>query len=115
MSRSLCLCFGRSCMRLVSLCAFVLLAESYSVRAQDAVRPSLAGEQAAEARRQDIEHIPYNLMTGPIKYRVSATVGLEYNDNINLSENRPEDNLIIHPQVTINHLWPVPQLNHLRM
>jgi hypothetical protein len=50
--------------------------------AQDAVRPSLAGEEAAEARRQDIEHIPYNLVTGPIRYRISATLGFEYNDNI---------------------------------
>src|SRR3989440_12242192 len=75
--------------------------------AQDAVRPSLAGEEAAEARRQDIEHIPYNLMTGAIKYRISATLGFEYNDNINLSENNPGGDFIIHPQVTINALWPV--------
>ena len=83
--------------------------------AQDAVRPSLAGEEAAEARRQDIEHIPYNLMTGAIKYRISATLGFEYNDNVNLSENRPESDFIIHPQVTINALWPVTQLNTLRL
>jgi hypothetical protein len=83
--------------------------------AQDAVRPSLAGEEAAEARRQDIEHIPYNLMTGAIKYRISATLGFEYNDNVNLSENRPESDFIIHPQVTINALWPITQLNTLRL
>src|SRR5438552_8417752 len=83
--------------------------------AQDAVRPSLAGEEAAEARRQDIEHIPYNLVTGAIRYRISATLGFEYNDNVNLSENRPESDFIIHPQVTINALWPVTQLNTLRL
>ena len=83
--------------------------------AQDAVRPSLAGEEAAEARRQDIEHIPYNLVTGPIRYRISATLGFEYNDNINLSENSPEGDFIIHPLVTINALWPVTQLNTLRL
>jgi hypothetical protein len=83
--------------------------------AQDAVRPSLAGEEAAEARRQDIEHIPYNLVTGPIKYRISATLGFEYNDNINLSENSPEGDFIIHPLVTINALWPITQLNTLRL
>jgi hypothetical protein len=83
--------------------------------AQDAVRPSLAGEEAAEARRQDIEHSPYNLLTGAIKYRVSATLGFEYNDNINLSENNPKSDFIIHPQVTINALWPITQLNTLRL
>ena len=45
--------------------------------AQDAVRPSLAGEEAAEARRQDIERIPYNKVTGPIRYRISATLESE--------------------------------------
>ncbi len=83
--------------------------------AQDAVRPSLAGEVAAEARRQDIENIPYNLMTGPIKYRVSGTIGVEYNDNINLSENNAESDVILHPQIDINALWPVTQLNTLRL
>src|SRR5437870_13638232 len=58
------------------------------VRPQDAVRPSLAGEAAAEARRQDIERIPYNLLVGPIRFRFSATLGVEYNDNINLSDDR---------------------------
>jgi Putative beta-barrel porin 2 len=85
------------------------------VSAQDAVRPSLAGEEAAEARHQDIEHIPYNLLTGAIKYRISATLGFEYNDNINLSENNPKGDFIIHPQVTINALWPITQLNTLRL
>src|SRR6476646_10303943 len=55
-------------------------------RGQDAIRPSLAGEAAAEARRQSIDKIPYNLEVGPIKFRFSATLGVEYNDNINLAE-----------------------------
>jgi hypothetical protein len=99
--------------------AFVLLVwtlfGALRALAQDAVRPSLAGEEAAEARRQDIEHIPYNLVTGAIKYRISATLGFEYNDNVNLSENDLESDFIIHPQVTINALWPVTQLNTLRL
>ena len=56
------------------------------LRAQDAIRPSLAGEAAAEARRQSIDNIPYNLQLGPMKLRFSATMGFEYNDNINLTE-----------------------------
>src|SRR5437764_4026020 len=49
------------------------------VSAQDAIRPSLAGEAASEARRQSIDRIPYNLMVGPFRFRVSATAGIEYN------------------------------------
>jgi hypothetical protein len=96
----------------------VLVCALFAVRpglAQDAVRPSLAGEEAAEARRQDIEHIPYNLLTGAIRYRISATLGFEYNDNINLAENNPKSDFIIHPLATINALWPVTELNTLRL
>ena len=115
MSRLLSLCLGRSCLRLGPVCYCLLLAGVLPLSAQDAIRPSLAGEQASEARRQDIERIPYNLMTGPIKYRVSATFGIEYNDNINLSDNNAESDVIFHPQVNIDAIWPVTQINTLRL
>ena len=89
-------------------------------RAQDAIRPSLAGEAAAEARRQSIDKIPYNLQLGPIKFRFSATMGIEYNDNINLAEDgsavffsptgpilvttEPQSDVILRPQLNMNAL-----------
>jgi hypothetical protein len=101
------------------------------VRAQDAIRPSLAGEESAESRRQSIDKIPYNLQLGPMKLRFSATLGFEYNDNINLSEDasvvvpspigpvlltsQQESDFIIRPQVNINALWPLTQLNTFRL
>jgi opacity protein-like surface antigen len=108
-----------------------LLCAAGIVRAQDAIRPSLAGEAAAEARRQSIDKIPYNLEVGPIKFRFSATMGVEYNDNVNLAEDgtfvfnsitgpisitthRQED-IILHPQINLDALWPVTQLNTLRL
>lgn len=99
--------------------------------AQDAIRPSLAGEASAEARRQSIEQIPYNLQLGPMKLRFSATLGFEYNDNVNLSEDasaflpgpfgpilvttEQQSDFIIRPQVNINTVWPITQLNTLRL
>lgn len=82
---------------------------------QDAIRPSLAGESASEARREDVSHIPYNLMLGPIRFRLSATVGVEYNDNINFAEVNKEDDVIIRPNVNVNAIWPITQLNTLRL
>ena len=114
--------------------AFALLVPLLSAApvalAQDAVRPSLAGEAAAEARRQSIDKIPYNLQLGPIKFRFSATLGFEYNDNINLAEDasvfamtprgpvlletHSQSDFIIRPQVNLNALWPITQLNTLK-
>src|SRR3984893_13568656 len=99
------------------------------LRSQDAVRPSLAGEASAEARRQDVDRLPYNLLLGPVRFRVSATVGIEYNDNINLSDDtsaivltqagpvlvrtHTQDDVIIRPQLNVDAVWPITQLNTL--
>ncbi len=109
----------------------LLLAATPIAPAQDAVRPSLAGEASAEARRQSIENIPYNLQLGPMKLRFSATLGFEYNDNVNLSEDRTvvvptnfgpllvttekQSDFIIRPQINVNLLWPITQLNTLKL
>ncbi len=107
-----------------------LLCLASIARGQDAVRPSLAGEAASEARRQSIDRIPYNLMLGPVKFRFSATAGVEYNDNVNLASddtatfatpNGPftvtsesQSDFIFRPQFNVDVLWPVTQLNTLR-
>lgn len=110
----------------------LLLSAPAIVWSQDAVRPSLAGEEASEARRQDIDRLPYNLLMGPVRFRFSATMGVEYNDNINLSDegtatfrgpdgNRftvhtdKEEDFIFRPQVNFDAIWPVTQLNTLRL
>lgn len=83
--------------------------------AQDAVRPSLAGEASAEARRQEVDRMPYNLLVGPIRFRLSATVGVEYNDNVNFAEVDTQEDFIFRPVVNFNALWPITQLNTLRL
>jgi hypothetical protein len=106
---------GHFLKRLAFLFSLSLLCAPSVTRSQDAIRPSLAGEESSEARRQDIEHIPYNLLAGPIRFRVSATVGVEYNDNINLAQHdEKEDDVIIRPQVNFDAIWPITQLNTLR-
>ena len=95
---------------LISLCAL-----APAGRAQEAVRPSLAGEAAAAARRQSTDEIPYNLLAGPVRFLFSVTTGIEYNDNINLAETDTQEDVIIRPQFNINAIWPVTQLNTLKL
>ncbi len=116
MTRHLFPCFSGPSLKRIGLIFLVpLLCAPAIVRSQDAVRPSLAGEAAAEARRQDIEHVPYNLMMGPVKFRFSATFGAEYNDNINLAETNEQDDIILRPQVNVDAIWPITQLNTIRL
>lgn len=95
--------------------ALVTMAGIGTAWAQDAVRPSLAGEAASEARRQDIDRLPYNLMAGPVRFRVSATMGVEYNDNINYAEVNKQEDVILHPQINLNGVWPITQINTLTL
>ena len=108
-----------SCDRLTKRIALTfllpLLCAGSTAYSQDAVRPSLAGEASSEARVQDVSRIPYNLMVGPIRFRLSATVGAEYNDNINLAETNTQDDFIIRPNVNVDAIWPITQLNTLRL
>ncbi|MEO5718335.1 MAG: outer membrane beta-barrel protein [Chthoniobacterales bacterium] len=98
---------------LTALAALLLLAPVG--RAQEAVRPSLAGEAAASARRQSTDQIPYNLLAGPIRFLFSITTGVEYNDNINLAETNKQEDIIIRPQFNIDAIWQVTQLNTLKL
>ena len=106
---------GSSARRIGFTFLFALIVTAISLQAQDAVRPSLAGEAAAEARRQTLDQIPYNLLAGPIRFRFSATQGVEFNDNINLSENDKQSDVILRPMINMNALWPITQLNTLHI
>lgn len=108
-----------------------MLIASAGVYGQDAVRPSLAGQEASDARQEDVSRIPYNLLLGPVRFRVGASVGVEYNDNINYSDDgkavvvgplgatvisaNPQDDVIVTPNLTIDAIWPITQLNTLRL
>ena len=52
---------------------------------------------------------------GPIRFRIGASVGVEYNDNIRYAEVNEQDDIIITPNVSIDAIWPVTQLNTLRL
>jgi opacity protein-like surface antigen len=98
-----------------ALLVFLLLGAAALAYSQDAVRPSLAGELASEARKQDISRIPYNLIAGPIRFRVGASLGVEYNDNINYAEVGKQDDVIITPNLSVDAIWPVTELNTLQL
>ncbi|HZR78685.1 MAG TPA: outer membrane beta-barrel protein [Chthoniobacterales bacterium] len=102
-------------MKCIPMVFAMLVLATGGLFAQDAVRPSLAGQAASEARQEDVSRIPYNLLLGPVRFRVGATVGAEYNDNVNYAEVNEQDDFIITPSVSLDAIWPVTQLNTLRL
>src|SRR6516225_6046706 len=82
---------------------------------QESIRASLAGDATAFARRPALSNTGYNLQLGPVLAKLSASLGLEFNDNITLSESNRESDLIVRPSLGANVVWQVSELNALRL
>jgi hypothetical protein len=82
---------------------------------QESIRASLAGDVSANARKPSIDASGYNLQLGPALAKLSASLALEVNDNIALSENSRQSDLIVRPSLDANVLWQVSALNALRL
>jgi hypothetical protein len=122
--------------QIVSLATVAVIAAVSETRAQDffrdfgpsrssarmgAVRPSeftyregvatgLPPTPMEEAQREN----QYNFAIGPIRFAVAAGMGLEWNDNITLSENHRESDFILRPGLDIDATWRMTELNTLR-
>jgi hypothetical protein len=102
----------RQLFRILGGCCFLLL--SLRGLAQESIRPSNAGSLASEARHGAPDSGNYVLKLGPVNFSASAGLGIEYNDNIGLSENHRESDLILRPTVELDGAWRVTSLNTLR-
>ena len=93
----------------------LLLLLCVTAQAQDAVRASIVGEQAAAARKRARSERGdnYNLDLDPVKLRFNASISGEYNDNVNLDNNTRLDDFIVRPMTGINAYWQVTEQNAL--
>jgi hypothetical protein len=64
-------------------------------------------ETAAEEER-------YNFAAGPLRFSIAAGVGLEWNDNVFLSEHNRESDFVFRPTLDIDSRWRLSELNTLR-
>jgi hypothetical protein len=83
--------------------------------AQEALRDSLAGDAAAEARQIQLESLPYTFKSGDFRLLVVPSLGLDWNDNINCSKTDPEQDFILSPLVQLNASYPITQNNLLSL
>jgi hypothetical protein len=96
------------------LAAASLLFFAGQAHCQEALRMSLAGNVAAESRRQAASSIGYyNLLLGPVAWRFSTSLAMDYEDNINLQSQNKEGDLIIRPNLNAQMHWPVTLQNSL--
>jgi hypothetical protein len=56
----------------------------------------------------------YNLAVGPVRVNVAAGVGVEFNDNVNLSDHDRQSDIIFRPSLDIDTIWQATEMNTLR-
>jgi hypothetical protein len=83
--------------------------------AQEALRNSLAGDTAAEARSRQQESQVYTFRTGDFRLLVTPSLSFDWNDNISLSKDEPLQDYIAIPVVGLNMLYPITQRNMLQL
>lgn len=96
---------------LPALAALFLL--GHPAFAQEGLRSSLAGEQAAEQQKNAQANQYYNLEMGDLKLRFQSSLQVEANDNVNLSDNDRVADASIKPELDMTALWPVTENNTL--
>lgn len=57
----------------------------------------------------------YNFALGPLRFRIGAGLGIEFNDNITLSNTNRESDLILRPTFDVDLLWHATEMNTLRL
>jgi hypothetical protein len=88
---------------------------AHSALAQEALRSSMAGEQAEELQKQAAANPYYNLQMGDLKLRFVSSLQVEGNDNVNLANSSPQADMSIRSEVDMTALWPVTENNTLAL
>jgi hypothetical protein len=101
---------------LVALLLLLALPIAASLQAQEAIRLSMAGADAAQARHDAISKPGYyNLQVGQTLWRFGAGLGLQYNDNVTFVQNGKEGDFIYIPSVNTELLWPISDKQSLNL
>ena len=76
--------------------------------------PSSGGQRLAQPRTM-MRSGGYNIKAGPVQMSFDAGMGVEYNTNVNLSEEDPRGSLVLTPRVGMNLYWPITRLNNVSL
>jgi hypothetical protein len=82
---------------------------------QEAIRMSLASEQAAAAQQTALTNNYYNVQAGPVYMRFQGEMGIEFNDNANYSHVNPDADVGFRPNLNLKADWPVTERNTLAL
>lgn len=88
---------------------------SHLASGQEALRSSLAGEAAARVSRSQAQSGAYNYKAGDFRLLATPSLGLEWNDNVELGQGAAEDDFILRPALNLSASYPITRRNLLHL
>src|SRR5476651_1608827 len=95
--------------------ALFMLLTILPASAQEALKNSIAGEAAADSRSRQMQSRDYTFKKGDFQMLILPSLGLDWNDNINLSKTNAMEDFIVKPAVGITASYPFSQRNLLNL
>ena len=86
---------------------------TYEDGSPSGLRPLRPGQELTSVEQVE-EMERYNFAAGPLRFSLAAGVGVEWNDNIFLSDDNRESDFIFRPTVDLDTRWRFSELNTLR-
>lgn len=96
------------------LTGLALMTAAAAASGQEALKTSLAQESISQSRLQDWDNQPSTLSLGDLKLLATASLSLDYNDNIYLSKSAQSD-WVLRPNLNLKGLYPVTENNILEL
>jgi len=81
--------------------------------AQEALFRSLEADRSTQQLRAQLENLPYTVRYRDLRILVSPAASIEWNDNINISENAPKSDFIFTPSTSFHLSHPIGAANLL--
>ena len=86
---------------------------TYEDASPSGLKPLRPGQDLSVTEEAE-ETDKYNFALGNFRFGLAAGVGIEWNDNINLSEHNRESDFVFRPVLNIDSEWRISDLNTLR-
>ena len=86
---------------------------TYEAGSPSGLRPLRPGQEMTTVEQVE-ESEKYNFAAGPLRFSIAAGVGLEWNDNITLSDHHRESDFVFRPVLDLDARWRFTELNTLR-
>ena len=87
---------------------------SYQDASPSGLQPLRPGQDLTAVELEE-ENNKYNFAVGPVRFAIAVGIGIEFNDNITLSEHDRQSDFILRPNLDLQATWRLSDLNTLHI